>query len=50
MDWIIYVFLDTENMKGRNDSEVGEDYWKKKNEKKSDKQESYDDHVSGADK
>ena len=36
-------------MKARNDSQVGDDYWKK-NEKKSDQQESYDDNFSGADK
>ena len=37
-------------MKARNDSEVGDDFQKKKNEKKSDQQESYDDNFSGADK
>ena len=43
-----YLFIDKENMKARNDSQVG-DYWKKKNEKESDKQESYGDNFSGAD-
>ena len=44
-------YLDKENMKARNDSEVGDDFRKKKkNEKKSDQQESYDDNFSGADK
>ena len=35
-------------MKARSDSEVGDDYWKKKNEKESAKRESYNDNFSGA--